>query len=315
MIPHAKAGLLIAVALAGAIPPAYVLVQGWNSLWVKQDFAAAVLPAKPSQPPGVTNAAPSAAERLAAGFDAVARGTDAPAAQSGLDRYAETPLVPPPAAAVTVVSTHPSRPSQPALATAPALAKPLLPPVPPAPMQLAAVDPSLALASVEAPADPAEQAIVPQAPEETAALQPQAASLPPPPAPRVLPVAMPDAYRKLIEDEATADHLPVKLALAVVAVESDFKADKHGDDGKLGLFQLRYPIAKALGYKGTSAELLDPATNVKWGMKYLAGAYTRAGGDTCKTAMKFIGGHYQDEFKPIHAAYCQKLEDRMAALQ
>lgn len=326
MIAQAKIGLLVGAAMIGAVPPAVILVNGWNSLWPTSHYGDRVAP-EPQVP--VATADPSAAERLAAGFDAVTHAPDKPGAPPDLGRYAETPLAPPPAVSVQVVATHPTSMRQPAAAPAstqqPGLAKatanPILPPVPPAPERLAAIDPPLALAAVETHVDPAGRAIAsdPATPgagetNTVASLDQPPATLPVPPAPRVPAIAVRADLRKLIADEAAADHVPANLALAVVALESEFKPDKHGDDGKLGLFQLRYSIAKALGYKGSAAGLVEPATNVKWGMKYLSGAYTRAGGDTCKTAMKFIAGHYQEDFKPVHAAYCHKLEDRMAAL-
>ena len=60
--------------------------------------------------------------------------------------------------------------------------------------------------------------------------------------------------------------------------------------------------------------LADPATNLKWGLKYLAGAHRKAGGDLCRTTMKFQAGHAVDKQTAVHTAYCGKVKSVMASL-
>lgn len=124
-----------------------------------------------------------------------------------------------------------------------------------------------------------------------------------------------DTFRALIEKEAEAQKVPPKLAVAVFELESDLDPAKKGPDGRIGLTQVNFRIAKALGYKGTEKGLADPETNVKWGMKYLAGAYRRAGGDTCRTTMKFQGGHYVEKELALHRTYCDKVKQQMASAE
>jgi soluble lytic murein transglycosylase-like protein len=47
----------------------------------------------------------------------------------------------------------------------------------------------------------------------------------------------------------------------------------------MGLMQIKYTTARGLGYRGSAAGLLDPDTNLTWGVRYLAGAYRMAQGD------------------------------------
>lgn len=62
----------------------------------------------------------------------------------------------------------------------------------------------------------------------------------------------------------------VALLKAIVAQESSFNPGAVGDDGhSLGLAQVQFATAQALGYSGSSAGLLDPATNLDLASKLL----------------------------------------------
>lgn len=146
----------------------------------------------------------------------------------------------------------------------------------------------------------------------------------PDPKPRVASIAEPEAQptagtpsqslseiRAMVVSEATAQNIPPKLALAVVQVASRYDARRQGEDGQIGLTQIRLRIAKQFGFKGSEEDLWEPRTNLKWGFKFLAGAYKRANGDTCKTIMKFTGGYYVEEPTKLHLAYCGKVQAAM----
>jgi soluble lytic murein transglycosylase-like protein len=122
------------------------------------------------------------------------------------------------------------------------------------------------------------------------------------------------ALEDLVRKEAAARGMPAEIAFAVVSVESGWDAHKKGDNGGIGLLQVVPRIARQFGFKGRDAELWAPAANVKWGMAYVGGAYKKAGGDLCRTAMKISGGHYVEEMKPYHRAYCDKLKAAMASV-
>jgi soluble lytic murein transglycosylase-like protein len=76
---------------------------------------------------------------------------------------------------------------------------------------------------------------------------------------------------------------------------------------------VKHSTAQFLGFSGSRAELYDPKTNVRWGMKYLAGAYKLANGDVCQTALKYQGGHNAKRMTGIASRYCSKLHAYMAS--
>jgi len=55
--------------------------------------------------------------------------------------------------------------------------------------------------------------------------------------------------------------------------------------------QIKLSAARDMGYEGSAAELYDPATNVRRGMKYLGEARVLADGSECGTLSKYHGGH------------------------
>ena len=59
----------------------------------------------------------------------------------------------------------------------------------------------------------------------------------------------------------------------------------------MGLTQINYQTAKSIGYGGAADGLFDADTNLRYGIKYLGMAYKLAGGDTCRTILKFQAGH------------------------
>ncbi|MEJ1161551.1 transglycosylase SLT domain-containing protein [Prosthecomicrobium sp. N25] len=123
-----------------------------------------------------------------------------------------------------------------------------------------------------------------------------------------------DEYRQMVAREAEAQKIPPKLAAAIVEVESGYDPKRKGDDGKVGLTQINVRIARQFGYKGSEKDLADPETNLRWGLKYLAGAHRKAGGDVCRTAMKFQSGHPAEKPTAANRAYCDKVKQAMASL-
>ncbi len=119
-------------------------------------------------------------------------------------------------------------------------------------------------------------------------------------------------YRALIEKHARANGVPVALALAVVRVESNYNPRVRGRAGEIGLMQIKPQTARGIGFTGSASALYDPETNLRWGMKYLAGAYHKAGGDTCGTIMRYQGGHYARRMSKVAVVYCSKVKRHMA---
>jgi soluble lytic murein transglycosylase-like protein len=116
----------------------------------------------------------------------------------------------------------------------------------------------------------------------------------------------------LIAAKAAAHGVPVELARAVVRVESNYHANVTGRAGEVGLMQIKYQTARGLGYSGTRAALYDPATNLEWGMRYLAGAHKLAGGSLCGTLAKYQGGHGTRGTRTSHN-YCGRVQTVMSA--
>ena len=62
--------------------------------------------------------------------------------------------------------------------------------------------------------------------------------------------------------------------------------------GNYGLMQIRLGTARALGYSGGIEGLLDADTNMTYAVKYLAGAYQVAGGNSDRAVHYYAAGYY-----------------------
>ncbi|WP_317993493.1 lytic transglycosylase domain-containing protein [Bartonella gliris] len=122
-------------------------------------------------------------------------------------------------------------------------------------------------------------------------------------------------YESLIQKIANKYNVPVNLAHAVVRVESDYKASIKGAAGEIGLMQIKPSTARELGFKGSVQDLYDPATNLEYGMRYLARAYKLSGGNTCGTILKYNAGHAAKKMNSISEKYCLKVKTYLASLK
>lgn len=119
-------------------------------------------------------------------------------------------------------------------------------------------------------------------------------------------------HATLIARYAAANNVPVDLAHAVVFSESSYRANARGAAGEIGLMQLRLSTARGLGYTGSAAGLYDPATNIKYGMKYLGGAHRLADGSVCGTVLRYNAGHAARRMNPVSQRYCNKVSRLLA---
>ncbi len=96
--------------------------------------------------------------------------------------------------------------------------------------------------------------------------------------------------QRLVVAEAVSNGtVPVPLALAVVDVESGFVPRTVGSSGAIGLMQILPATAESeLG--ATADTLWDPATNVRLGLRRLAGLHDRYGGDWALALSHYRGG-------------------------
>jgi soluble lytic murein transglycosylase-like protein len=105
-----------------------------------------------------------------------------------------------------------------------------------------------------------------------------------------------ETWQSVVEEAARRHGVPPELVLAVIATESQFRPDAIRNEPKLGdasrgLMQILYRTAVGEGYAGTPEGLLDPATNIEYGTRYLARQYKRAGGDWRRAASAYNGGY------------------------
>jgi soluble lytic murein transglycosylase-like protein len=79
------------------------------------------------------------------------------------------------------------------------------------------------------------------------------------------------------------------------------------------LTQIKLATARSLGFVGNPASLLEPATNLHFGLKYLGDAYQQAGGDLCRAIMKYQSGHRAIRMSAANRKYCQRVKSLMSA--
>ncbi len=113
------------------------------------------------------------------------------------------------------------------------------------------------------------------------------------------------AFHALIARHAGAHGIPVPLGEAVVRIESRYNA-RIIHAGNYGLMQIRLQTARGVGYAGPPAGLLDPETNLHFGMKYLAIGYREAKGDTCLALMRYQSGTAAQHLSAANKIYCAK---------
>jgi soluble lytic murein transglycosylase-like protein len=99
-------------------------------------------------------------------------------------------------------------------------------------------------------------------------------------------------YDSLIASHASSNGVPAELVHRVIVRESRYRANAMGRGGASGLMQIKLSTARALGYSGSAAGLLDPDTNLTYGVKYLAGAYRTARGNHGRTVGYYASGYY-----------------------
>jgi soluble lytic murein transglycosylase-like protein len=126
-------------------------------------------------------------------------------------------------------------------------------------------------------------------------LEPEPAAL----APRTRPFQLPpvagggEAVNRLIEKYATLYDVPVSLVRRVVKRESNFYPGAY-NRGHWGLMQIKHATARGMGYDGPARGLLDAETNLKYAVRYLAGAWMVADGNPDLAVRFYARGYYYD---------------------
>src|SRR6202048_4660753 len=99
-------------------------------------------------------------------------------------------------------------------------------------------------------------------------------------------------YDAMVATHAQANGVPEALVHRVIVRESRYQPHLVGRGGTIGLMQIKLATARGLGYTGDAAGLRDPATNLTYAVKYLAGAYRAANGDHNRAVSYYASGYY-----------------------
>jgi len=94
----------------------------------------------------------------------------------------------------------------------------------------------------------------------------------------------------MVEQQASANGVPSSLVHRVIMRESGYNP-RAVSSGNYGLMQIRLGTARAMGYSGSAAGLLDPETNMTYAVRYLAGAYRAAGGNESQAVALYARGY------------------------
>jgi soluble lytic murein transglycosylase-like protein len=95
----------------------------------------------------------------------------------------------------------------------------------------------------------------------------------------------------LIAQYSATYGVPASLIRRVIARESGGNA-RVVSRGNYGLMQIKLGTARSLGYTGGAAGLLDPNTNMRYAVKYLAGAWKLSGGSEARAVHHYASGYY-----------------------
>jgi soluble lytic murein transglycosylase-like protein len=102
---------------------------------------------------------------------------------------------------------------------------------------------------------------------------------------------VPAAYQAMVARHAAANGLPASLVHRVIMRESRYRP-RAVSKGNYGIMQIRLGTARAMGYQGSAAGLLDPEVNMTYAVKYLAGAYRAARGNHDRAVRNYAAGYY-----------------------
>ena len=95
----------------------------------------------------------------------------------------------------------------------------------------------------------------------------------------------------MIVREAQRHGVPERLVRRVVMRESRY--NPHARNHRYwGLMQISYPTARAMGFKGTPQELLNPLVNLTYAVPYLANAFIAAGKREDAAIRLYASGYY-----------------------
>ena len=97
----------------------------------------------------------------------------------------------------------------------------------------------------------------------------------------------------LISHYSAQYDVPESLVRRVIQRESGYNPSARNGP-YLGLMQIRHDTARSMGYSGSASGLLDAETNLKYAVKYLAGAYVVGGRNPDQAMRNYSRGYYYD---------------------
>ena len=97
----------------------------------------------------------------------------------------------------------------------------------------------------------------------------------------------------LISHYALAYSVPERLVRRIIVRESNYNPSARNGP-YWGLMQISHATARGMGYSGEASGLLDAETNLRYAVRYLAGAYMTAGGNEDRAVQFYARGFYYD---------------------
>jgi len=114
--------------------------------------------------------------------------------------------------------------------------------------------------------------------------------------------------------QASANGVPVSLVERVIKRESGGNP-RAVSRGNYGLMQIRLGTARAMGFTGSAADLLDAQTNMTYAVRYLAGAYRAAGGNENRAVALYASGYYYQAKAQGFSPYAAEASSGFGAYQ
>ncbi len=116
-------------------------------------------------------------------------------------------------------------------------------------------------------------------------------------------------YGRYVIEAATRNGLPPDLVMAVIAIESGFKANARNGTS-YGLMQIKLPTARGFGLdRGSGVDaLMNPVTNIRVATNYLGAAWKLTNGNVCAAVSRYNRGLGS---RQLNADYCAKVRKVM----
>ncbi len=99
--------------------------------------------------------------------------------------------------------------------------------------------------------------------------------------------------RVLINKYSNLYGVPQSLVHRVIQRESDYRANARNGP-YFGLMQILPETARTMGFRGSTSDLLDGETNLRFAVKYLRGAWLVSDGDEGAAVMWYARGYYYE---------------------